>query len=195
MMHSISPCHVFITAMSAYSFTIHHLVSCLPSILHASYMVSYKDDLYKLLLMQVMTAPTIPVSAEENLKDPIDIRVDIIHPEPIVVVAFHVVAVVRTQAQHGETIRGIHEHLLGVPIQEKLTSLRFRVDIDEAENASLRIRIKTTKAIEKITRNRERQVRIKMEQQLAAVQESQRQDQEDFRKLKELMTSQFEQHS
>ncbi|GKF52936.1 hypothetical protein Tco_0159846, partial [Tanacetum coccineum] len=35
-----------------------------------------------------MAAPTIPVSAEENLSDPIDIRVDIIHPEPVAAVAF-----------------------------------------------------------------------------------------------------------
>ncbi|GJV64931.1 putative reverse transcriptase domain-containing protein [Tanacetum coccineum] len=60
--------------------------------------------------------------------------------------------------------------------------------IAEAKNASLRARIKTTEAIEKITRNCERQARVKIEQQLAAVQESQRQDREDFRKLKELVT-------
>ncbi|GJZ72269.1 hypothetical protein Tco_0636120 [Tanacetum coccineum] len=150
MMHSISLCHVFIPAMSAYSFTIHHLASCLPSILHASCMVSYIDDLYKILLVQVMVAPPVPVSAEENLGDPIDIRVDIIHPEPIAVVSFPAAAV------------------------EELTALRFRVGIAEAENASLRARIKTTEEIEKITCNRERHVRIKMEQQLAAVQESQR---------------------
>ncbi|GJY97489.1 putative reverse transcriptase domain-containing protein [Tanacetum coccineum] len=136
-----------------------------------------------------MAASTIPVSAEENLGDPIDIRVDIIHPEPVAAVAFPAAAIVRTQAQHGEAIRGIQEHLLGVPIQEELTALRFRADIAEAENASLRARIKTTEAIEKITRNRERQARVKIEQQLAAVQESQRQDREDFRKLKELVTS------
>ncbi|GJW41688.1 putative reverse transcriptase domain-containing protein [Tanacetum coccineum] len=135
-----------------------------------------------------MAASTIPVSAEENLGDPIDIRVDVIHPEPVAVVAFPAAAIVRTQAQHGEAIRGIQEHLLGVPIQEELTALRFRADIAEAENASLRARIKTTEAIEKITRNRERQARVKIEQQLAAVQESQRQDREDFRKLKELVT-------
>ncbi|GJU94203.1 retrovirus-related pol polyprotein from transposon TNT 1-94 [Tanacetum coccineum] len=98
----------------------------------------------------VMAAPTIPVSAEENLGDPIDIRMDIIHLEP--------------------------EHLLRVPIHEELTALRFKVDIAEAENASLHARIKTTEALEKITRNRERQARIKIEQQLAAVQESHRQD-------------------
>ncbi|GJW86218.1 putative reverse transcriptase domain-containing protein [Tanacetum coccineum] len=136
-----------------------------------------------------MAASTIPVSAEENLGDPIDIRVDIIHPEPVAAVAFPAAAIVRTQAQHGEAIRGIQEHLLGVPIQEELTALRFRADIAEAENASLRARIKTTEAIEKITRKRERQARVKIEQQLAAVQESQRQDREDFRKLKELVTS------
>ncbi|GKC29126.1 hypothetical protein Tco_1036420 [Tanacetum coccineum] len=195
MMHSISPCHVFIPAMSAYSFTMHHLASCLPSILYASCIVLYKDDLYKLLLVQVMVAPTIPVSIEGNLRDPIDIRGDIIHPEPVAAVAFPAVAVVRTQAQHGEAIRGIHEHLLGVPIQEELTALRFWVDIAETENASLRARNKTTEAILKITRNRERHTRIKIEQQLDAVQESHRQDQEDFRKLTELVTSQFGQHS
>ncbi|GKB37959.1 hypothetical protein Tco_0882901 [Tanacetum coccineum] len=119
-----------------------------------------------------MAAPTIPVSVEENLEDPIDIKVDIIHPEPSAAVAFPAAVVVRTQAQHEEAIRGIQEHLLGVPIQEELTALRFKVDIAEAENASLRARIKTIEAIKKITRNRERQVRIKMEQQLAAVQES-----------------------
>ncbi|GKE67512.1 hypothetical protein Tco_1521673, partial [Tanacetum coccineum] len=91
-----------------------------------------------------MTAPTIPVYAEENLGDPIDIKVDIIHPEPVAAVAFPAAAVVRTQAQHGDAIRGIQKHLLGVPIQEELTALRFRVDIAEAENASLRARIKTT---------------------------------------------------
>ncbi|GJT30219.1 hypothetical protein Tco_0910494, partial [Tanacetum coccineum] len=86
----------------------------------------------------VMAASTIPVSAEENLGDPIDIRVDIIHP-----VAFPAAAIMGTQAQHGEAIRGIQEHLLGMPIQEELTALRFRADIAEAENASLRARIKT----------------------------------------------------
>nr|GEY35345.1 retrotransposon protein, putative, unclassified [Tanacetum cinerariifolium] len=76
----------------------------------------------------VMDAPIIPVFIEENLGDPIDIRVDIIHPESVAAVAFPAAAVVRTQAQHGEAIRGMHEQLLGVPIQEELTALRFRVD-------------------------------------------------------------------
>ncbi|GJX46729.1 hypothetical protein Tco_0271919 [Tanacetum coccineum] len=100
---------------------------------------------------QVMAASTIPVSAEENLGDPIDIRIDIIHPEPVAAVTFPAAAIMRTQAQHGEAIQGIQEHLLGVPVQEDLTALRFRADIAEAKNASLRARIKTTEAIGKIT--------------------------------------------
>nr|GFA89900.1 hypothetical protein [Tanacetum cinerariifolium]GFA95636.1 hypothetical protein [Tanacetum cinerariifolium] len=111
----------------------------------------------------VMAAPTIPVSAEENLGDLIDIRVDIIYPEPVAAVAFPAAAVVRTQAQHEEGIRGIQEQLLGVSIQEELTALRFRVDITETENASLRARIKTTEEIEKITCNRQRQTCVKIE--------------------------------
>ncbi|GJZ53553.1 hypothetical protein Tco_0608438 [Tanacetum coccineum] len=106
----------------------------------------------------------------------IDIGVDIIHLEPVVVVAFPTATVVRTLAQHGEAIRGIQEHLLGVPIQKELKALRFR-------------------AVEKVTCNHERLARIGIEQQLAAVQESHRQDQEDFRKLKKFVTSQFVQRS
>ncbi|GJS86013.1 putative reverse transcriptase domain-containing protein [Tanacetum coccineum] len=154
-----------------------------------TYAEQRRPTIKKLEVMQVMAASTIPVSTEENLGDPIDIQVDVIHLELVAAVAFPAAAIVRTQAQHGETIRGIQEHLLGVPTQEEMTALRFRADIAEAENASLRARIKTTEAIGKITRNRERQARVKIEQQLAAVQESQRQDREDFRKLKELMTT------
>ncbi|GJR77772.1 putative reverse transcriptase domain-containing protein [Tanacetum coccineum] len=143
MMHSISPCRIFITAM------------CYGCIHYSRF-------------PPPPPPPPPRVSAEENLGDPIDIRVDIIHPEPVAAVAFPAAAIMGTQAQHGEAIRGIQEHLLGMPIQEELTALRFRADIAEAENASLRARIKTTEAIEKITRNRERQARVKIEQQLAA---------------------------
>nr|GEV95190.1 hypothetical protein [Tanacetum cinerariifolium] len=86
-----------------------------------------------------MDAPTIHVSAKENLGDPIDIKVYIIHPKPVASIAFPAAAV------------------------EELTALRFRVDIAEVENASLRARIKTTEAIEKITRNQERRARIEIE--------------------------------
>ncbi|GJY61689.1 hypothetical protein Tco_0462346 [Tanacetum coccineum] len=102
MMHSISPCRIFITAMCAYSFTMHHRTSL------------------------IAASNIFPVSAEENI------------------------------------------------------------------GTRSNIQIKTTEAIAKITRNRERQARVKIEQQLAAVQESQCQDREDFRKLKELMTSQLD---
>nr|GEZ24185.1 hypothetical protein [Tanacetum cinerariifolium] len=110
-----------------------------------------------------MATPIILISTEENLRDPIDIRVDIIHPEPLAAVAFPAAAIVRTQAQHEEAIRGMQEQLLGVPIQEELTALIFRVDIAEAENASLRARIKTTEKIKKITRSQERRARMEME--------------------------------
>ncbi|GJU58136.1 reverse transcriptase domain-containing protein [Tanacetum coccineum] len=172
MIHSISSCHVFIPAMSAYSFTMHHLASRLPSMLWLHLII---------------------LSLLRRLRDPIDIRVDIIHLEPVAAVAFPVTTVVRTLAQQGEAIRGMQGHLLRVTIHDELISLRYRVDIVVAENASLRARIKTTEAIDKVTRNHERQARIKIEQQLAtvvAVQESRRQDREDFRKFKELVTSQ-----
>nr|GEV01173.1 hypothetical protein [Tanacetum cinerariifolium] len=87
--------------------------------------------------VSVMATPTIIVSAKQNLRDPIDIKVDIIHPEPVAAVGF--------------------------PAAEELTDLRFRVDIAEAENASLRARIKNTEAIEKITRSQERMARMEIE--------------------------------
>ncbi|GJS60047.1 hypothetical protein Tco_0654831 [Tanacetum coccineum] len=124
----------------------------------------------------VMAAPTIPVFAEENLRDPIEIRVDVVHPAPVAAVAFPAATVVRTLSQHREAIRGIQEHLLGVPIQEELTALRFRIDVAEVENASLLATIRTMEAIEAVTRNHENLARIKIKRQLASVQESHRQD-------------------
>ncbi|GJT63313.1 hypothetical protein Tco_1006846 [Tanacetum coccineum] len=88
-----------------------------------------------LQIQRVMDAPTIPVSAEENLRDPIDIRVDIISPEP------------------------------WVPIEEEMGTLRFRMGMAEADNASLRGKIKTMEAIETVTRSQEKRARIKMERQ------------------------------
>nr|GFC41169.1 hypothetical protein [Tanacetum cinerariifolium] len=126
-------------------------------------------------------APTLSVSAEKNLGDPIEIRVDIVHPTPTDV--FPAVTVVRTLAQHEEAIRGIHGHLQGVPINEEMNALRFRIGMAEEENASLRGRIKTIEAIDTVTRRQEKKALMELEQQLASVQESQRQDQENFRKL------------
>nr|GEU53274.1 DNA helicase [Tanacetum cinerariifolium] len=132
-------------------------------------------------MTKVMDAPTLLASAEKNLKDPIEIRVDIVHPVPSDV--FPAATVVWTLAQHGEAIRGIHGHLQGVPINEEMNALRFRMGMAEEENASLRGKIKTIEAIDTITRRQEKRARIKLERQLASVQESQQQDQENFRKL------------
>ncbi|GJY71230.1 hypothetical protein Tco_0474933 [Tanacetum coccineum] len=87
----------------------------------------------------VMAAPTIPVSAEENLGDPIDIRMDVIHPEPVAIVAFLAVSVLRTLDRHGEVIGGIQEQLLEMPtqrwegIEEELLTLRERTNKAETE--------------------------------------------------------------
>ncbi|GJT31649.1 hypothetical protein Tco_0922068, partial [Tanacetum coccineum] len=112
----------------------------------------------------VMVAPTIPISddsSEGNFRDTIDIGV--------ASVVFPAATVVRTLAQHGKVIQGIQEHLLGVPIQEELTALRFSVDVVDAENASLRAMIRTMEAVETVTRNHERLARIEIERQLASV--------------------------
>nr|GFB84427.1 reverse transcriptase domain-containing protein [Tanacetum cinerariifolium] len=82
----------------------------------------------------------------------------------------------------------------GVPINEEMNALRFRMGMAEEENASLRGRIKTIEAIDTITRRQEKRARMELEQQLALVQESQRQDQENFRKLQEFVTSQLRRH-
>ncbi|GKA43823.1 hypothetical protein Tco_0736547 [Tanacetum coccineum] len=109
-----------------------------------------------------MAAPAIHVSVEENLGDPIEIRVECLftRSRPRLAVTFPAATV------------------------EELTALRFRV----AENASLRATIRTMEAIEMVTRNHKRLARIEIEHQLALVQESYRRDQEDFKKLKELVT-------
>nr|GEX36826.1 hypothetical protein [Tanacetum cinerariifolium] len=116
-----------------------------------------------------MDAPTLPVFAEKNLGDPIEIRVDIVHHAPANI--FHVATV------------------------EEMDALRFRMGMAEEENASLRGRIKTIEAIDTITRRQEKRARMELERQLASVQESQRQDQENFRKFQEFVTSQLGRHS
>ncbi|GKD38766.1 hypothetical protein Tco_1258973 [Tanacetum coccineum] len=90
-----------------------------------------------------MAAPTIPISAEENLRDPIDIRMNIIHPEPVAVVAFPAATVVRTLSQHEEVIGGIQERLLEMPtqrweeIEEELLTLREREQVGLRQRGSL----------------------------------------------------------
>ncbi|GKE29192.1 hypothetical protein Tco_1444576, partial [Tanacetum coccineum] len=142
----------------------------------------------------VMDAPTIPVSVdsfEGNFKDAINIGVNVVHPVPVDAVAFPALTIVTILARHGEAIRGIHEYLQEVPIKEEISTLRFRIGVAEAENASLCGMIKTMDAIETVTHSQERKARMEMERQLALVQEAQRQDRENFRKLQELVTSQL----
>ncbi|GJT34364.1 hypothetical protein Tco_0924783 [Tanacetum coccineum] len=88
-----------------------------------------------------MVAPVIPVYAHffhGSFEDMIDISVDVIHSVPVASVVFP-------------------------PATEELTALRFRVDVAEAENASLRAIIRTMEAIETVTRNHERLARIEIE--------------------------------
>nr|GEZ51531.1 hypothetical protein [Tanacetum cinerariifolium] len=58
---------------------------------------------------------------------------------------------------------GIHEYLQGVPIEEEMSTLRFRIGMAEAKNASMRGKIRTMKAIDMITRSQERRTRREME--------------------------------
>ncbi|GJU09727.1 hypothetical protein Tco_1132123 [Tanacetum coccineum] len=158
-------------------FTICHLASRLPSILHASCMVSYKDDLYKLLLVQVMAMPAVFVSAyssKESFGDTIEIGVDVTHPMLVTLVVFPAATVVIRLAQHGEAIQGIQEHLLEMPTQDKLRALRDRAYIAKAERATLRAMIRTIGAVKTSLHNRmrdERHTRIEIERELALVQE------------------------
>nr|GEX66892.1 hypothetical protein [Tanacetum cinerariifolium] len=107
-----------------------------------------------------MDAPTFPVSVEKNLGDPIDIRVDIVHLTPADVFPAATV---------------------------EMNALRFRMGMVEEENASLRGSIKTMEAIDTITHRQEKKARMKLKRQLTSVQESQRQDQENFMRLQEIM--------
>ncbi|GJT39203.1 hypothetical protein Tco_0939068 [Tanacetum coccineum] len=107
-----------------------------------------------------MAATYHSFSSVDNLVDPIETKGVYYSPKPRPNSCF-------SCSGSGEDISltrggytGIQGHLLGVPIQEELTALRFRVDIAEAENASLRARIKTVEAVEKVTHNHKRLARI-----------------------------------
>ncbi|GJW35605.1 hypothetical protein Tco_0058525 [Tanacetum coccineum] len=116
----------------------------------------------------VMDAPTIPVSfdsSEGNFGD-----------TPTATDDFPTRTIVVILASLGEAIRGIHEYLQGVPIEEDMSTLRFRMSMIEAENASLRGKIMTMEAIKTVTHSQERRTRREVEQQLASIQKSQRQD-------------------
>nr|GEW11567.1 hypothetical protein [Tanacetum cinerariifolium] len=80
-------------------------------------------------------------------------------PMPVTSVIFPASTVVMRLAQHGEAIPGIQEHLLEVPIQEELRALRDRVEVAEAEMATLCATIRSMGAVETSLRNRMRDKR------------------------------------
>nr|GEW61517.1 hypothetical protein [Tanacetum cinerariifolium] len=160
-------------------------------------LVTLGEPAGKLNVIKVMDAPTIPVYADSsvgNFKDVIDIGVNVVHPVLVAVVAFPAMTIVTTVARHEEAFRGIHELLQEVPIEKDMSTLRFKMGMAEADNASLCGKIRTMKATETFTHSRERRDHMEMERQLASVQESQRQDRENIRKLQELVTSQLGRH-
>ncbi|GJW65051.1 hypothetical protein Tco_0116935 [Tanacetum coccineum] len=112
-------------------------------------MVSYKGDLYKLLLVHVMAAPTILVPAEENLGDPIEIRVDIER-------------LLEMPTQRWEEI------------EEELMTLRERANRAETEGVTLHARVRSLEVVETwlhgIVKD-EREARERIERQLGLVQE------------------------
>nr|GEZ19197.1 hypothetical protein [Tanacetum cinerariifolium] len=98
-----------------------------------------------------MDAHSILISAdssEGNFRDAIDIGVDVVHPVPLGCSCFSCWDYCYDTSPMG---------------------------MAEAENASLRGKIRTMEAIETVTRSQERRARMKMERQLASVQELQRQ--------------------
>ncbi|GKC62598.1 hypothetical protein Tco_1095196 [Tanacetum coccineum] len=103
-----------------------------------------------------MAAPTIHVFAEENLGDLIDIRMDIIHPEPVAAIAFPTSIVV------GGDRGGAAD------------SERKRANKAETEGITLRARVRSLELIETwlhgIVRD-EREARERMERQLGLIQE------------------------
>nr|GEV65373.1 hypothetical protein [Tanacetum cinerariifolium] len=97
-----------------------------------------------------MDAPTILISVDSskgNFEDAIDIGLDVDHLVPVATDAFHVVTIVTILFSLGEAIQCIHEYLQGVPIEEEMSTLRFRIGMAEAKNASLRGKIRTMEAI------------------------------------------------
>nr|GEY53627.1 reverse transcriptase domain-containing protein [Tanacetum cinerariifolium] len=77
-----------------------------------------------------------------------------------------IATVLRTLAQHGEAIRGIHGYLQGVPISKEMNSLRFRMGMVEKENASLCGSIKTMEVIDTITCRQEKRARMELKRQI-----------------------------
>nr|GFD09739.1 hypothetical protein [Tanacetum cinerariifolium] len=80
----------------------------------------------------------------------------------VAIVAFPITVIMMTQAQHEEAIRGILKHLQGVPIEDDMSTLKFRMCMAKANNASLHGKIKTMEAIETVTRSQEKRAHMKM---------------------------------
>ncbi|GJZ52270.1 putative reverse transcriptase domain-containing protein [Tanacetum coccineum] len=154
-----------------------------------------EESSYKLILLPLL-APMVSLSgygciyySRSLLRripcDPIDIRVDVIHPGACRCGCFPARCIVDTSP----TREAIHTNksIIRMPIR-RADGSEIKADIAGQKMrrlCGLGLRLQGNR---KITHNRERQARVKIEQQLATVQESQRQDREDFRKLKELMT-------
>ncbi|GJV55847.1 hypothetical protein Tco_1456852 [Tanacetum coccineum] len=113
--------------------------------------------------MDTPTIPDVANSSEGNFGDDIDIGLDVVHPVLVTTDAFPAVTIVAILASHGEAIQGIHEYLQGVPIEEEMSTLRFRMGMAKAENASLRGKIRNMEAIETVTRSQERRTSREME--------------------------------
>ncbi|GKE09634.1 hypothetical protein Tco_1413185, partial [Tanacetum coccineum] len=75
----------------------------------------------------VMAAPTIPVPTKGNLRDPIEIRVDIVHLTPVAAVAFPAAT---------------------EEIEEELLALRERGNKAKTEGVTLRARVRSLEVVE-----------------------------------------------
>ncbi|GJU23482.1 hypothetical protein Tco_1156824 [Tanacetum coccineum] len=102
-----------------------------------------------------MAMSTIPVSAEENLRDPIKIRVDVVHLAPVTAVAFP--AATRWEE-----------------IEEELLTLRERSNRAEIEGITLRSKVRSLELVETWLHgivSDEREAYERIERQLGSIQE------------------------
>nr|GEW91785.1 hypothetical protein [Tanacetum cinerariifolium] len=70
---------------------------------------------------------------------------DVTHPMPVTSTVFPASTVMMRLDQHLEAI--IQEHLLEVPLQEEVWALRDRLDVAEAERATLRATVRMMGAV------------------------------------------------
>nr|GEX58783.1 hypothetical protein [Tanacetum cinerariifolium] len=81
----------------------------------------------------------------ESFGDTIKIGMDVTHPMPVTSTVFPASTVMMRLDQHLEAI--IQEHLLEVPLQEEVWALRDRLDVAEAERATLRATVRMMGAV------------------------------------------------